>query len=404
MNKKFILKTCGVVLIIVAIAAFGLLMFNQKNNNTPLVFAERTMLNALWASYKDEYWEASSGRTLDRQQNDITTSEGQSYTMLRAVWVSDKPTFDQTWKFTKEQLQHDDDSLFSWRWGEKADGTFGVLTDQGGQNAASDAEVDIALALLMAAERWQQMAYLDEAKRIINDTWEKEVVTVNGSHYLAANDLEKFSENDTAIINPSYFAPYAFKAFAKVDEDKSHDWEKLATDSYAILNQSIDLALDKETSAGLPPDWMLVNKQTGEITAANQPNLTTNYSYDALRTPWRIALDWQWNKDPRAKATLQKMSFLGEQWQQNQTLYSTYSHDGQTLVRDEVPAMYGGAIGFFSVIDPETARIIYETKLKSLYDPTNERWNQNVSYYSDNWAWFGMALYQEDLDNLVKDL
>lgn len=404
MNKKFYMRFIGVGLIVVAIATFGLIQFSKNRSDIPLVFADRTMLNALWATYKENYWESSSGRTLDRQQKDITTSEGQSYTMLRSVWQSDKATFDQTWKFTKEQMQHKDDALFAWRWGEKTDGTYGVLTEQGGQNAASDAEVDIALALMMAANRWQQNTYLDEAKSIVNDIWEKEVITVDGKHYLAANDLEKFSESDTAIINPSYFAPYAFKAFAQIDADKDHDWKQLSDDSYDILNKSIDAKLDKENSANLPPDWFLVHKETGELSPATQPNLTSDYSYDALRTPWRLALDWQWNKDERAKSTLEKMSFLDDKWTSEQKLYSAYSHDGQTLSQDEVPAMYGGAIGYFKVTNPTTAKEIYETKLKSLYDPTGERWNQEISYYSDNWAWFGMALYENRLDNLAKDV
>jgi endo-1,4-beta-D-glucanase Y len=182
------------------VAAFALLAHSPKADQN-VIFASHTLLSGTWETYKDEYWEESTGRTLDKQQDDVTTSEGQSYTMLRAVWMSDKPTFDKAWSWTKEQLQRPD-KLFSWRWGKREDATYGVLTSVNGQNAASDADTDIALALLMAASRWQEKGYLEEAKQVIGAIWEYEVVVVKGVPYLASNNLEKQS-SQPIIMNPS---------------------------------------------------------------------------------------------------------------------------------------------------------------------------------------------------------
>ncbi len=363
-----------------------------------LVFADRTMLSGLWDSYKREYWEEETGRTLDKQQNDITTSEGQSYTMLRAVWQSDKQTFDKSWEWTQEQLKRED-NLFSWRWGMKADGTYGVLTDAGGQNSASDGDADIALALIMAASRWQQDSYLQDAKTIVGAIWEEEVIDVNGKPYLASNNLEKASTSP-AVMNPSYFAPYAYRIFAKVDPD--NDWMKVVDSSYELINQTLDSKLDKSQSAGLPPDWILLNKETGVLTPPTGGQ-TTNFSYDAMRTPWRLALDYSWNKDERARETLGKMKFLGDEWKRSGKLVATYSHDGQALTGDESAEVYGTAIGYFKVVDPDEAKKIYDTKLVSLYDANNNTWSQPVNYYTDNWVWFGMALYDDQLPNLAEE-
>ncbi len=399
-NKTFRLRLLGAVLIIVGVSLFGFIQYrNSGKDDVPLVFAPKTLLSGLWEDYKKVYWEADSGRTVDRQRDDITTSEGQSYTMLRAVWQSDKETFDKTWEWTKTTIQRKDDKLFSWKWGQLPDGSYGVLTDQGGQNTASDGDVDIALSLVMAASRWQQQDYLDDAQAIIKDIWDKEVIIVNDKPYLASNNLEKQSMTD-AVMNPSYFAPYAFRLFAKVDPD--HPWDQLVDSSYELLNQSMDEQLDKAKSAGLPPDWFLMNKTTGAIRAA-EGDLTTNYGFDAMRTPWRLALDYQWNNEPRAKATLEKMRFLSDEWDKQTKIYSTYAHDGAALNSDEVAAIYGGNIGYFSVADPELATAVYEQKLKSLYDPNTQTWSSGMTYYSDNWAWFGIGLYNRLLDNPVKD-
>ena len=206
MNKKFLIRFIAVMLIICggSVATYAMFRSSDKVDQN-IVFSDRTLLSGLWDNYKKIYWESESGRTLDKQQNDITTSEGQSYTMLRAVWQSDQSTFDTAWKWTKEHLQRQD-KLFAWKWGKNPDGTYGILSDQGGQNTASDADSDIALALLMAASRWQQRDYLDEARAIIPAIWEQEVITAADKPYLASNSLEKASKEE-AIINVSYFSP-----------------------------------------------------------------------------------------------------------------------------------------------------------------------------------------------------
>jgi len=400
MKRIFIIRLLAVLLIVGAggVATYALLA-NSKKVDQNIIFASHTLLAGTWEAYKKEYWEAGTGRTLDKQQNDITTSEGQSYTMLRAVWMSDKETFDTSWKWTKEQLQRED-KLFSWRWGKKEDGTYGILENVNGQNAASDADSDIALALLMAASRWQQKSYLDEAREVIDSTWENEVVTVAGVPYLASNNLEKQS-SQPIVMNPSYLAPYAYREFAKVDT--KHDWNAVVDSSYDLLNKSIEAPLDKG-EGGLVPDWVLMDRQTGAVSAPTTANLTTNYGYDAMRTPWRLALDYKWNNEPRAKETLEKLSILGEKWRTAEKLYSTYAHNGDVLVQDEVAESYGTALAYFEVVDPDEATKVYDQKIKTLYDQNTNDWVDPLTYYASNWVWFGIALHEDQLPNLAEEL
>lgn len=403
MKKAFIVRFVAIVLLISSISVAAYATFQSSDNaDKNIVFSDRTLLAGLWDNYKKIYWEESTGRTLDKQQDDITTSEGQSYTMLRAVWQSDKQTFDKSWAWTKEHLGREKDSLFAWRWGQKDDGAYGVLTDQGGQNAATDADSDIALALVMAASKWQQQSYLNEAQTIIKDIWTSEVITVGGKPYLVANDLEKDSQSP-AIINPSYISPYAYRIFAKVD--KSHDWNSLVSSSYDLLDRSIDSNLDKGSSAMIVPDWITIDKTTGAIAAVQgSTNLTTNYGYDAMRTPFRIALDYEWNNEPRAKQTLEKMAFLKQQWNEKGKIVSTYSHDGNIVKDDEVAEGYATSLGYFMVTDPSIADEIYDKKLRPLYNQNTNSWSKEMTYYADNWAWFGIALYDKKLDNIAADI
>lgn len=402
MNQTTILRWLAGILILIAagITAYALFASSEKVDKN-IVFASNTLLSGTWDSYKEEYWENETGRTLDKQQNDITTSEGQSYTMLRAVWMSDKPTFDKSWAWTKEQLRHEQDGLFSWRWGQKPDKTYGVLTDTGGQNAASDADTDIALALLMAAGRWQEETYLKEAKALIESIWEHEVVEVAGRPYMTSNNLEKQSQSPI-VMNPSYLAPYAYREFAKVDT--KHDWSGVVDSSYDVIERSMTEKLGKEKSVSLPPDWVFMDRQTAALTAPTTENLTTNYSYDAMRTPWRLGMDYAWNKEPRAKALLEKMSFLGDQWKEKGVLYSTYGHDGSVIKQDEVAESYATALAYFKVANEDAAKEVYEQKITTLYDQNTNAWREPLTYYAANWVWFGIALHEDQLPNLVEEL
>src|SRR5581483_9656600 len=105
-----------------------------------------------------------------------------------------------------------------------------------------------------------------------------------------ADNLEKTSAAPVALINPSYLSPYSYRLFAKIDP--AHPWNELVDSSYSVLQKSISEPLG-DTSGGLPPDWVAINKQTGALTASSNTALSSDFGYDALRVPFRMALDYE---------------------------------------------------------------------------------------------------------------
>jgi len=390
------IRIIGYVLIGAALMiVVGVLYWNSTLRDKSLIFSPTQMLGATWRAYQSEYLEPDTLRTLDKQRDNITTSEGQSYTMLRAVWMGDKDIFDTSWQWTKDNLGRDDDHLFAWLFGKRADGSYGIISEEGGDQ-------DIALALVFAYARWQDITYLHEARGIIQDLWDKEVLMIQDTPYLVANNYEKMSESEWAIINPSYLHPAAYKIFSLIDS--THPWNQLADSSYLLLERVLDDPLDKKESAGLPPDWIRIHKTTGSLAAPEEASLTTNFGYDALRTPLRIGLDWQWFGDTRAQKLLKKMHFLSEEWRTAQRLYAVYAHDGTPQESQETPAMYGGTIGYFMAADVPAAAEIYRGKLEFLFDSGESGWKETLSYYDDNIAWFGIGLYNNLLPNLAASI
>ena len=135
---------------------------------------------------------------------------------MRAVYADDEETFDQVWGWTQENLQvRPNDNLLTWQWGPNS----GVIEDF----AATDAEEDAALALLFASKRWDDSGYEDDARTLLDSIWEEETAEVGGRRVLTAGDWADDNPG-SVVVNPSYFAPYAYRIFDEVDP--SRDWSQ----------------------------------------------------------------------------------------------------------------------------------------------------------------------------------
>src|SRR5487761_380624 len=312
----------------------------------PLESPRPALLAAAWSGYKQRFIQPD-GRVIDFQHDQATTSEGQSYAMLRAVWMNDRPTFDLTWQWTQNNLGDPTRSRIGWLWGKAPDGSWRLLD----ANSASDADVAIALALLFAAHQWSS-SYRPAAIALLNRIWAEDVATVAGQPYLTAGNWGPGAAGGP-VLNPSYFAPYEYRIFAK--EDHAHPWGQLVDTSYSALQACTDAPLD--TGVGrLPPNWCALDVASGAAHPAPGMPQGSDYGYDAFRVMWRVALDARWNLEPRALRYLNAHSMvLLDSWHQQGNLASVYEHDGVIRNPNEDPTVYGGAIASFLVVDRNAA-------------------------------------------------
>ncbi len=370
--------------------------FSQGGNTVTInkVLNTKAVLEDSWKNYKKNFVTAN-GRIINPYSQNSTTSEGQSYALLHSVWGNDKKTFDLVLTWTQKNMLLDDKSLFAWWYGEKADKTSGII-DNG---TATDADQDTALSLLFAYKSWGDVQYLEQAKNIITDIWNFETVEIKGNRYVVAGNWASKKENKVFTINPSYLSPYAYRIFAEVD--RNHDWNSLVDTSYKILQGCSESTFGLDGSANIPPDWCALDKNGKVVQANNNDDNSTHYSYDALRTLWRIALDYQWNKEPRALSYLQQMGLWQKEWSKQQKIYASYSHNGTPSQNTESLAHYGTQLAFFSITNPDVANQIYTQKILSQWNK-NGYWGDQNNYYDQNWAWFGTALYSGNLPNLWK--
>ena len=146
-----------------------------------------------------KYYEESG--TLARIKWDdpaLTVSEGIGYGMLVMVYMDNatnntQPKFDKLWNYYKQW--RNGNGVMHW----KIRGFSNVQE----QNGATDAELDAAIALLMAYKQWDNSQYLNDAKELIGKIWNSEVN--QGDFLLKPGD----SWDDKK--NPSYVSPAAFE-------------------------------------------------------------------------------------------------------------------------------------------------------------------------------------------------
>jgi len=256
---------------------------------------DRDLLERSWAGYRSRFV-AEDGRVVRPEHTNDTVSEGQAYTMLRAVWMGDRPTFDRVWRWSLEHLARhgrEQPSLWAWRW-TPADG--GAVVDW---NVATDADTDAALALLMASDRWPTQApglpqYGAAARAMLADLAVFAVADEDGTVVMLPGAwADQRSVGQGLVLNPSYLSPAAYRVFARETSDPR--WSALATGAYVVLG-----ALCRGHEARPIPDWIRWRSH-----GRWQPEGDTPISgWDAIRVPWRVATDVLWFGAPDARRFL----------------------------------------------------------------------------------------------------
>jgi endoglucanase len=351
------------------------------------------VLQASWTSYR-EHFITPEGRVVLAERQEGTISEAQAYALLRALWAGDEETFALVYRWTRTNLSREashGDRLLAWHWGKKADGSWGVLD----WNTASDGDLDYALALLLASRRgWRAPAglpdYEAEARHTARDLLAQEVVELPSGELLLAPGNWRAGQ-PPYLLNPSYFFPAAYRALAQAGFDPR--WGRLHADAYPFLRR-LTQGLGDAPGAGLIPDWVEV---AGDGKLRPAPERSSHFGWEAVRLPWRLALDRLWFGD-LAAANLcreQFLPFFQREWRAKGRLLAEYRYNGAPRVDFDSPVLYAGALAAGLAGGDQEFAWQMAQKILSFYQ---EKGNQAYfvspdHYYANNWAWFGLALY-----------
>jgi endo-1,4-beta-D-glucanase Y len=221
------------------------------------------------------------GRVSRIDQGGDTVGEGQAYGMLIAAAIGDARRFNLIWDWTQKNLGRPD-KLISFLWKD------GHIVDP---QAASDADLDAARALLVASCRFHRPAFKQQALALGAAIMKVEVGSARfqGDPVMTAGPWAITPPPVT--VNPSYFSPASFLLLQSAAGD--HAWGLLAASSRSITSKLMP------RTGTLPPDWAhLEGDRPVPIGDPGNAQKPPAFGFDAVRTLVRFAED----PDPAGRA------------------------------------------------------------------------------------------------------
>jgi endoglucanase len=221
-----------------------------------------------WDRFVDRFIQAD-GRVIDLTFDGKSTSEGQSYALFFALVANDRAQFDTVLEWTSANLADGrlGEQLPGWLWGKHDDGHWAIKD----RNAAADADLWLAYALLEAGRLWQAPQYDALGRKLLELVRRHEVAHAGAAGpVLLPGPVGFVLSNDRFRVNPSYLPGFMLEYFAAVDP--TGPWAEV-WQSYARLAPEI-------YAAGVAPDLYVVSSR-GVVTQDTER--TPAGSYDAIR-------------------------------------------------------------------------------------------------------------------------
>lgn len=264
---------------------------------------------AAYDLWKSRYLERGCGAGEYRVAADTgeawVVSEGQGYGMLIAVMMAGhdpdaQAIFDGLHRYNRRHPSQNDRRLVAWA--QDAD-----CNDILNADSATDGDLDIAYALLLAHRQWGSEGAIDyaaAARTVMAALWRRNV------------------NRSTRLVNLGDWVTPSSKRYA--GGTRSSDWmlghfraftetaggARWASVLEAHQDAIATMQADSAPKTGLLPDFMVA--EDGSIEPAPPFYLEAksdgSYSWNACRTPWRIGIDAAMSGDPRSIAAVRRMS------------------------------------------------------------------------------------------------
>lgn len=353
-------------------------------------------VNALWNHFftpgdlsryeedgqKSVYYETEDGMAfvLDTGNDDVRT-EGMSYGMMINVQLNHRQEFDKLWAWAKKHMAYPESSVWDgyFCWQCKTDGT------PFGHSNASDGELYFVTALFLAAERWNEPKYADEANSILKKVMGKGTGMSDGNVtvynlFNKENYLITFVPDNGGYMftDPSYMLPAFLDKWAKVAKDNRGFWKKAAKAARKHLKDSANPA------TGIYPDYSEYSGKPYRWPHAGYD--TSIYMWDALRCPMNVGMDYYLcGKDKKNQQTIMRnwLTFI----KNDNFTHSHFSVDGKEVSGDYNHGMMGAnAVGAFALAhSTESDKALAREFVQRLWDshaPTGKyRYYEGLVYF-----------------------
>jgi endo-1,4-beta-D-glucanase Y len=233
-----------------------------------------------------------------------TVSEGHGYAMVvTAMMYGHDPdaqaTFDGLFRYFDAHHSANTPALMAWAQNS-------ACQNVEGDDSATDGDLDIAYALLLADRQWGSTGDIDykaEALKVIAGVLEGDVQPANS---ILVGDWVSPTDEHYNGTRPSDFMVSHFKAFRAASGVAR--WDAVVDHTYALTSY---IQGHQASATGLLPGFLVdANGTTPSPAPANWLENASDgrYDYNACRVPFRLATDFLMSGDARSQIAVQKIN------------------------------------------------------------------------------------------------
>jgi len=295
-----------------------------------------------------------AGRSVVRasvKPGNLTVSEAHGYGMIVAALMAGhdpdaREIFDGMYAYFREHPSVYGPGLMAWYQRKSC-------ASAEGSDSASDGDLDIAYALLLADKQWGSCGAIDyhaEALDVLAAIAAREV-DGSGRYVLLGDWATPAEPGYYAATRSSDFMPDHLRSFAAATG--SAVWTDVLDHTYQVVD---DVQTTHSPVTGLLPDFVA---NPGGAPAPVAPNFLEgpndgDYDYNACRDPWRIATDFLVAGEPRAKTAVERITgwFRGATGDDPGTIGAGYQLDGTPSPDSDFRSMaFVAPLGVAAMVD-----------------------------------------------------
>ncbi len=355
-----------------------------ENHAAPVQSASTTTAAAwpLWNSYAAHFID-TSGRVIDRNTADRTTSEGQAYAMFFSLVANDRPQFDKLLAWTTQNLAQSDLTahLPAWEWGHAADGGWRILD----KNSAADADLWMSYTLIEAGSLWREPRYRSLGMAMAALIAAREVQDLPGLGPTLMPALIGFATADHWILNPSYSPLPVLTGMAHT----------MPQGPWHAMSISLPGFLQRSAAHSFAMDWVTYST-AGRFAPALLPGAAKDAipsgSYDAIRVYLWAGLAPR--SMPNARTVLHAVPGMNVYLASHPIPPRVISAAGTVIAEDGGVGFSAALLPYLSAWGAKPQAAQQQNRLDALLDPKTGLYGQRPFYYDQNLALFAEGWQQ----------
>jgi len=252
-------------------------------------------VTSYYATWKSKYVKTTGGQgswvncgKSCGSSDNVAVSEGHGYGMVLAAYMADQALFDSMYQFYRAHRSINGPNLMAWQQTLKN----GKMVNTGGADSATDGDLDIGYALLLADQQWGSSGGIDYRTAALNVLHDILAWDVNQTYWnTTPGDWARGSSSDEKHSRPSDWMTDHFLAFAKVDTANASKWNNV----YDGVAKNVNYQFTHGSQGtGIVPDFVVLSGSnfvpvTGEYLETKHDG---DFDYNACRTPWRLSMSY----------------------------------------------------------------------------------------------------------------